>query len=125
MLCHDTPEEWRSIPSLPKYEVSSHGRVRAVGRGRGMKPGRILRQHIAPEGYPKVFLSEACQNLARWVHRLVAEAFLGPCPDGMNVNHEDFDKAHNCLPNLSYVTYRDNHLHAIRMGRRIYTRRVT
>ena len=43
------------------------------------------------------------------VHQLVAEAFLGPCPQGMEVCHNDGDRANNKLENLRYDTRKANH----------------
>ena len=41
-------------------------------------------------------------------HRLVLDAWDGPCPVGMEVNHKDHVKTHNRLDNLEYVTHREN-----------------
>lgn len=52
-----------------------------------------------------------------YVHRLVAETFLGkPKDNSMVVNHIDGDKTNNCLNNLEWVTRSQNSLHAINTG---------
>jgi hypothetical protein len=101
-------EEWRKIPSLPRYSVSSLGRVRAdLSRWPSMD-GRILSLSLAGPGYPRC----APGGVTAYVHNLVAEAFIGPKPKGMTVNHKNGDKL-DCRPgNIEYVTHADNMLHA-------------
>jgi hypothetical protein len=43
-----------------------------------------------------------------YVHVLVAGAFLGPCPAGMEIDHSDSDKSNNTATNLAYMTHLDN-----------------
>ena len=54
----------------------------------------------------------------RPVHSLVCEAFIGPKPDGHEINHKDGIKAHNGVENLEYCTRSENAAHAIALGLR-------
>lgn len=49
----------------------------------------------------------------RSVHRLVWEAFNGPIPGRLEINHKDLDRANNRLDNLELVTHQQNVQHAI------------
>jgi hypothetical protein len=42
-----------------------------------------------------------------WVHQLVAEAFIGPCPAGHKLVHANGDRSDNKLVNLAYVPKSD------------------
>ena len=46
----------------------------------------------------------------------MAVAFLGPVPDGYEVNHKSGDKSDSSAFNLEYVTRSENNLHAYRHG---------
>lgn len=50
------------------------------------------------------------------VAALVAHAFLGPTPKGLEINHIDYDPLNNRADNLEYVTHSYNTLHAYRNG---------
>ena len=50
------------------------------------------------------------------VHAIVALAFIGPCPDGHEVNHKNFVKHDNRAENLEYVTRSENLLHRSSAG---------
>jgi hypothetical protein len=61
-----------------------------------------------------------CKNKMRYtkmVHRLVAEAFLGPCPSGMECCHNNGVAADNRLLNLRYDTHKSNIDDRARHGR--------
>lgn len=52
----------------------------------------------------------------QYIHRLVAEVWIGPIPEGMTVNHKDLDKFNNDVENLEIVTYSENIRHAYEAG---------
>lgn len=96
-------EVWKPIPGEEHYEVSNLGRVKSLRRNLILRP-------YAANTYRKVRLS----NRREYVHRLVAEAFLGGIPKGMEVNHIDFDKTNNRLENLEIVTRSQNIRHSVK-----------
>src|SRR5688572_19490888 len=110
--------EWRPVEGFA-YEVSSDGQVRRIG-------GRVLKDHPAggnkrrpgAADYRSAQLWRGNRPFNRLVHCLVAAAFLGPCPAGYEVNHQDGDKAHNDVSNLEYLTRSQNLEHAYRLGLR-------
>gem|GEM_PF-1403396 len=104
-------ELWRPIID-GDYAVSSLGNVRREKPGRKTWPGKILRSHVLPKGYVQIILCRQGKPRNYYVHRLVAEAFLGPAPVDHEVNHIDGVKANNALANLEYVTRSENMQHA-------------
>ena len=66
--------------------------------------------------YLGVQLKGAGRACRRRVHKLVAEAFLGPCPDGQEVRHWNGDHLDNHVSNLLYGTRADNRHDSIRLG---------
>ncbi len=117
-------EDWRAIPGWDGfYEVSATGRVRSVERTVRFSDGR-LRSYPAKErathtdgfGYRKVTLKRQGVNQRALVHHLVALAWIGPRPPGLDVCHWDGDKTNNGLQNLRYDTRSANHADAVRHG---------
>jgi len=108
----DLPQEvWRIIPSFEKYAVSNFGRVKRVTPAFGTRPGRLLTPWLSRKGYPTVHVGRK-----REVHVLVALAFLGPRPEGYEINHKDAKPANSYLDNLEYVTHQRNMQHAAENG---------
>lgn len=114
-------EAWRPIVGYETlYEVSDQGQVRRVDTGKIRK----LRVHMGGYLFVDIGKGRRYENGAYrkdyfkrfFVHRLVAEAFIGPIPGGYEGNHLDGNKKHNAANNLEIVTPSENHRHAVAMG---------
>jgi hypothetical protein len=104
-------EEWRQIPGFPDYFVSDLGRVLSRRR---RKPCILAGQVV--EGYRRVMLF-ADKRVSRSVHSLVAEAFIGPRPDGLEIRHLNGDPLDCRIENLAYGTHVDNMRDRVQHGR--------
>ncbi len=128
---------WKSVVGLEEYyAVSDTGLVRSKDRiviagDYTMKNGvyRPLHEHtyagkrLTPQldkyGYYKVHLrlAEKGINIYPMVHKIVAKAFLGLCPeDKSQINHKDSNKLNNHVDNLEWCTHSENHKHSYRNG---------
>jgi hypothetical protein len=108
-------ERWKEVFG-GYYEVSSIGRVRRMRPGRGTNVGKIRKCGFDKDGYLAVALYIKGRAVRILVHRLVAKAFIGPCPKGKEVNHKDGVKKNCHWTNLEYLTKSQNQLHAYRLG---------
>jgi hypothetical protein len=108
-------EEWRPVVGYEDlYEVSNKGRVKSLARvvicGRGTRriKGRELKRQFIGR-YPSVMLYINDIDNRFLVHRLVLEAFVGPCPEGMECRHLNGDPEDNRWPeNLVWGTSSEN-----------------
>ena len=103
--------EWRIISECPVYEVSNTGLVKNI------RTGRILKYNNKKRYYT-VALHNNGIRIDRYVHRLVAQAFL-PNPNNLQyVNHLDHNIKNNCVENLEWCTSSENARHSYENGRR-------
>jgi hypothetical protein len=116
-------EVWVTVKECEHYEVSNLGRVKSKPRTIVRKNGtnyrvreRILSEASTPTGYKFVSLYDHGTDRQHYVHSLVATAFIGDRPAGMQVNHRDGIKANNTPDNLEYVTGKQNIRHAVELG---------
>ena len=90
-------EIWKKIKGKEDYEVSNYGRVRSKWR--------VLKPSLNGKGYYRVSLG--ARNF-KFVHRLVAEAFVDN-PNGYPIiNHKDENKTNNYASNLEWCTHKYN-----------------
>ena len=110
-------EIWKPVVDYEGwYEVSSFGRVRRTTPGKSTYSGRILANWSKYDGYLCIELRKNNKGRQFVVHRLVAEAFIGSCPEGKEANHKDGNKHNNIPENLEYVTPSENQYHAYKLG---------
>ncbi len=113
-----TNEIWKPVPKFEdSHEVSSLGSVRRISGGRGTKAGRILKASCTKGGHARISLyrGDGTRGVLVSTSWLVCAAFIGPCPDGRQVNHKDGNPRNNSASNLEYVTPRENCLHRCRV----------
>lgn len=92
-------------------DVLSHKRIPIIKLA-----GGVTKSKERGESYRVVCLSMTGVNYTKYIHRLVAEAFI-PNPDNKpQVNHIDGNKLNNCASNLEWVTGSENVIHAYDNG---------
>lgn len=109
-------ERWLHIPGYPGYEASSRGRVRSTEAAPVYKMRRkpSVRKGRTFWGYPTttvlVFNPEYGRPTVKTIgiHILVAAAFHGVRPTGLQVDHIDGNTSNSRPENLEYVTPAEN-----------------
>lgn len=107
---------YRTIDRFPGYRFGSDGSVWTRLERRGslayqpVGEWRPMTLTLNSRGYRTVSLQSTtglkrCQS----VHRLILEAFEGPCPAGMEACHNNGIRGDNRIANLRWDTRRSNH----------------
>lgn len=117
---------WKKIKSTNnRYEANKLGQIRMcvtnvrnnINGGTRKVGGKVLSPKTKSNGYKEVNLSiSPGVTKSFYVHRLVAECFIGDIPKGLSVNHINGDKSDNNVKNLEIVTYSQNMIHAYLNG---------
>ena len=115
-----TAEEW--VPAYGfegLYEVSDNGSVRRLVRYRnhGKTNGPWLMKACQGHAYAHVQLCKNGVKQRKYVHRLVAESFLGPCPPNKShCAHRNGRCKDNRLVNLYWATVSENSCDRLKHG---------
>lgn len=104
-------ETYKDIPGYEgKYQVSNYGNVKSLNFNRTGVAKVMNINAISSKGYYITRLTVNNKPKGYRVHQLVAMAFLGHEPNGMDivVNHKDGNKLNNRVENLELITNREN-----------------
>lgn len=111
-------EIWKPVKGFAGYQVSNFGRVRTYNKvtytahhGARHWRNRILAQKLREDNCLQVDLWRNGNPITYYVHRLVAEAFLGEASSDMTVNHKDGNRQNNHVDNLEWLSRADNIRH--------------
>lgn len=107
-------EEWKDIEGYEGlYQISNYGRVKSLKYGKE----KILKGGKVSSGYLQVGLCKDGKLVRKYIHRLVAEAFI-PNPNNYEqVNHKDEDKSSNIVLNLEWCDSKYNNNYGTRNQR--------
>ena len=114
-------EIWKDVVGFEGlYKVSNKGNVYSVERisSQGNECGGFtLKPTITRGGYLQVKLYKDGIREHKYVHRIVAKAFI-PNPNNYpEINHKDEDKTNNYMGNLEWCTREYNNNHGTRIER--------
>ncbi len=125
MQGHSTelPAGAKQVEGFPNYCVTPEGAVysrlqQGGGKVRPLVPWHPLRPaRKNNRRYLHVTLNRLPDKpQLKFVHQIVLEAFVGPCPPGMECRHLDNNPRNNRLENLCWGTPLENHADKIRHG---------
>lgn len=115
---------YRLVRGWPAYAVGSDGSLwcrswlanrRASDSQYG--PWRAISGETHTAGYVRVMLGyRNNRRVRKYLHRLVLEAFVGQCPEGMQCRHLNGNAGDNRIDNLQWGTPSENNWDLVRHG---------
>lgn len=99
------------------YQVSERGLVWSLRRRLVLKP------FPSNAGYLHIALHKDGRQRTHYIHKMVARAFHGECPEGLEVLHKDGNRQDNSKGNLRYGTHAENVQDSVRHGTHVSTRK--
>jgi DNA-binding CsgD family transcriptional regulator len=114
------PAGSRAIPGIPGYRVCDGGDVFSSRRCRNLPVWHIVKPRKPRKyGHIQIEFQVDGKRVVRELHTLVLEAFVGPCPPGMEGCHNDGNPGNNFAYNLRWDTHKNNQADMARHGRSI------
>ena len=105
-------EIWKDIKGFEGlYQISNYGRVKSLqmyAGGKYIRRNKILMPCNNGNGYYIVYLMKDRKRNVKYIHRLVAQAFIENPNNYSCINHKDENKTNNNVNNLEWCTYKYN-----------------
>ena len=107
----------KPIENFDGYFISDDGVVYCnLGKGNRRNDKTVdlypIKPRLTKNGYARVYMrnTETNKREDRYVHRLVAQAFIPNPNNHRYVNHIDFVRDHNSADNLDWISAKENTL---------------
>lgn len=118
-------ETWKKIDGdfgVDVFEVSNFGRVKKLSRKSIAKWSPDTKEVMMnpkvqwKKGYLRFVTKVGGKRVQKFIHRLVAAAFVDNPDNKPHVNHIDGNKKNNHFSNLEWCTPQENNEHGVRIG---------
>lgn len=99
---------WKTVNTNSNYLINSQGDIFSI------RANKILMPQFDKDGYQyvKLYNSDTKSYKHYRVHRLVLEAFIGPCPsDKSECHHINGNRSDNRVNNLLWASRKENDSH--------------
>ena len=111
-----TAEQWKKVKGIDNYSISNFGRLR------NDKIGIEKSTRLTKTGYVIATLKQDGVKYTRYIHRLVADAFVENPENLSVVNHIDENKQNNRFDNLEWCTIEYNNKYGTRIEKMTNTK---
>lgn len=93
---------WKQWPTDPRFTVGSDGTVIGLS-------GKAIKPRFNQSGYARIAINQSPgKNKDFYIHRMVLEAFIGPCPEGHEADHRNGIRSDNRISNLRWLSRAQN-----------------
>jgi len=106
---------YREVPGFAAYRVGNDGSLWSRWKRKRGGPGQIISDRwtklgcwIDDNGYHTAILYAPGVKRRVFLHVIVLEVFVGPCPDGMECAHDNGVRSDCRLSNLRWDTHKNN-----------------
>lgn len=104
---HFMEEIWKPIKGFEKYYLISN-----LGNVQTIKTGKLRKTQKNDDGYLCLLFCVNYIRYTKYIHRLIAEAFIENPLNLPEVNHINGIKLDNSIKNLEWCTHQNNMVHA-------------